>query len=151
MYLSVCLFGEWQSINTCWSISAFLWWNLIDYDEWSIYVHMFLDYVCKYFIDKYCIYIHKENLCISLWGFMCVKYQDNCGLKNELSSVHYVSILWNNLRDIDINSFLKVRQNSMLSYLSMGFFCRGFGSWHLIIASISLGLQVCFTCLFNLN
>ena len=44
---------------------------------------VFLDSVCKYFIENFCIYVPKGNWAVILflcWVFMWLGYQGSCGL-----------------------------------------------------------------------
>jgi hypothetical protein len=43
---------------------------------------VFLDSVCQYFIEDFCIDIHKENwseVLFLCWNFVWFRYQSNCG------------------------------------------------------------------------
>jgi hypothetical protein len=69
---------------------------------------MFLDLVCKNFIEYFWFDIHK------LWNFFLLGSLCGLGiriivaLQNQLGSVPSVSILWNSLRNSGIKSFLKI-------------------------------------------
>jgi hypothetical protein len=48
---------------------------------------VFLDLVCKNFIEYFCIAIHKENLSEVLclcWVFACFLYHHNCGFLERI-------------------------------------------------------------------
>ena len=48
---------------------------------------VFLDLVCKNFIEYFCIDIHKENLSEILflcWVFVWFRYQSNCGFIEQI-------------------------------------------------------------------
>jgi hypothetical protein len=78
-------------------------WSFV-YDVFDV----FLDSVCKNFIEHFCINIHKWNWSDGLflcWVFMWFWYQSNSGFSsNELVDVASVSILWNSLRSVGISS-----------------------------------------------
>lgn len=75
------------SIYVYWNISVSLWWRIIDHGGCCFYV--FLDSICKYFIECYCINVHERNqsdvLCLC-WIFVGFRYQDDCFFKNEFYS-----------------------------------------------------------------
>lgn len=59
-------------------------------------VNVLLNLVCKYFIEKFCIYVHNGNQATICWLLLCFIWlwdQDNTGLTEYVGSIH--SILWN--------------------------------------------------------
>jgi hypothetical protein len=59
---------------------------------------VFLDSVCKNFIEYFCIDIHKGNwfeVLFLCWIFVWFRYQSKCGFLERIGSVPSVSILWN--------------------------------------------------------
>jgi hypothetical protein len=72
---------------------------------------VFLDSVCKNFIEYFCINIHKRDWSEVLffgWVLVRITYPSNCGFIDELGSLLSFSILLNSLRKIGIRSSLKV-------------------------------------------
>jgi hypothetical protein len=53
---------------------------------------------------------------------MWLMYQGNCDLLKRIGNVPSFSSLWNDLRVIDINSSLRVRENSELNAIGTGLF-----------------------------
>lgn len=60
---------------------------------WAIFLHLYFLFWC-------------QSLTVQV--FMWFEYQSNCGLKNETGSVPFISILWSNLRSVNVNSSLEV-------------------------------------------
>ena len=78
---------------------------------------VFLESVSNKFIEYFFIDIHKGNwpeVLFLYWIFVWFWYQHNCGFIEELGSVPSVSILWNSLKSIGVNSSLKFWWNSAL-------------------------------------
>ena len=71
---------------------------------------VFLDSVCLYFIDYFCInvqnikwsefHIHVESLCF--------RYQLTIASENEDGNIPSLSVHWNRLKSVGINSFFKL-------------------------------------------
>ena len=74
------------------------------------YSYVFLDSVCKNFIEHFCINIHEENWSEVLFvGSLCgLGISVTVTSQNALGSIPSVSILWNTLRIIGIRPSLKV-------------------------------------------
>ena len=86
-------------------------WDEADLVMMDDHFDVFLDSVCKIFIEYFCTNIHKANwseVLFLCWVFGCFRYQDNCGFVKGVRVRTSVSILWNSLRSIGIGSSLKV-------------------------------------------
>jgi len=71
---------------------------------------VFLDLVCKIFIEYFCIDVHKGNFSEVLflcWAFVWFMYKCNCGFIEEIGSVSSISILWTSLDSIGLRSSMK--------------------------------------------
>ena len=114
------------------SFSLFIWWIIffnqfmyvvlslnLWHDTYLIMGDDLLDEilisVCKYFIEYFCIFVHKGSWkWFFLLGLHMVWVLGNCGLKMNWAMYLLFLILWNNLRRIDVNSSIKVWSNSSL-------------------------------------
>jgi hypothetical protein len=73
--------------------------------------YMFLDSVCQYFIEYFCVNVHMRNwseVLFLCWVFVWYRYQVTVALQIEFGNVPSVYFLWNSLRSIDISSPLTV-------------------------------------------
>ena len=84
-FLSVCLYyGLCRLIFVYWTSPASLRWNLLDHDVSDV----LLDSVFTYFIEYFCINVHKGNwseIFFLYWGFIWFGYQGDHGLRMSLA------------------------------------------------------------------
>lgn len=104
----------------CWTIPTALQWSLLDHSEWSFCV--FLNSVCKCFIENFCICVHKGSWSVFLFllDLFMVRTAEYYGLMKKLGNVSSLSILCHNLRSIGIPLWRSVRILCWI-HLALGF------------------------------
>ena len=108
-FLSVCVYGDYISefiyIEPSLHIKDEAYLIRVDdiFDE-------FLDLICEYFIEYFCICVHRKiwsEIVFLCWVFVWFRYWGDYELVEWVCNVASVFILWNSVRSIVISSFLK--------------------------------------------